>query len=101
MMQKIQWISVIVVIMLMVGSLTVSTAIADDQSVVGTVIKTKTGEIALLADPDSDRYMLESNRNLSDMVGKYVQVTGKVEENASNPSIQVESIENAEMPTGP
>ena len=101
MMQKIQWISVIVIIMLMVGSLTVSVAIADEKSVVGTIIKTEAGDIVLLTDPNADRYMLESNQDLSDMVGKYVQVTGTVEENAPDQSIQVEFIENADMPTGP
>lgn len=95
-MRKKQWIVLTLAILLSVGSLTVTAAMADEMSVEGTVIKTETGSLGLLADTTAERYALDSSESLSDMVGEHVKVTGMVEETPTGKAIKVYSVEKAE-----
>jgi len=81
-----KWIAV----MLVLGFLAATVAIAGEQSITGTVEKTDQG-IVISAD-DGSTYMVEG-KDLSDMVGKSVKATGTLAEGASGKTLTVISVE--------
>ncbi len=83
---SMRWIAV----MLVIGFLTAAVAIAGDQSITGTVEKTKQG-IVISAD-DGATYMVQG-KDLSEMVGKTVKATGTLAEGKSGKTLTVISIE--------
>lgn len=85
----IKWLAV----MLIVGLMAATGAIAGDQSVTGTVEKTDQG-IVIAAD-DGATYIV-MGKDLSEMVGKTVKATGTLEEGASGKTLTVISVEPVE-----
>lgn len=95
-MKTIQTVKYSIAILLTLSFLAVSGAVAGDQvSLTGTIIKAKDG-VRLLIDPTADRVKLEG-KDLSEMTGKSVQITGTLEENGSGKSINVQSVEPARL----
>lgn len=95
-MKTIQTIKYSIAILLTLSFLAVSGAVAGEQVLLtGTIIKAKEG-VRLLTDPTADRLKLEG-KDLSEMMGKSVQVTGTLEENGSGKSIIVHSVEPARL----
>lgn len=92
-MKTIQTISYSIAIILILGFLAASAAMAGEQIVTGTVFQSKDG-VSLLTDSTADRLKIEG-KDLSDMMGKSVQIVGTVEESASGKSIEVEYVEPA------
>lgn len=93
-MKTIQTINYSIAILLTLSFLAVTGAVAGDQALLtGTVIQAKEG-VSLLNDSTADRFKIEG-QDLSQMVGKQVQITGTVEENGSSKSIEVQSVEPA------
>jgi hypothetical protein len=82
----IKWLAV----MLIVGLMAATGAIAGDQSVTGKVEKTDQG-IVIAAD-NGDTYIV-MGKDLSEMVGKTVKATGTLEEGASGKTLTVISVE--------
>lgn len=82
----VKWIAV----MLIIGLMAATGAIAGDQSVTGKVEKTDQG-IVIAAD-DGDTYIV-MGKDLSEMVGKTVKATGTLEEGASGKTLTVISVE--------
>ena len=80
-------------VMMIVGMLAATGAIAGDDSVTGTVDKTATG-IVILAD-DGVEYMV-MGKDLSEMVGKTVKATGTLAEGKSGKILTVVSVEPVE-----
>lgn len=85
----VKWIAV----MLVVGLMAATGAIAGDQSVTGKVEKTDQG-IVIAAD-DGATYIV-MGKDLSEMVGKTVKATGTLEEGASGKTLTVISVEPVE-----
>ena len=81
-----KWLSVLLVI----GLLAATGAIANDQSVTGTIEKTDQG-IVISAD-NGDTYIV-MGKDLSDMVGQTVKATGTLAEGQSGKTLTVISIE--------
>lgn len=82
----VKWIAV----MLIIGLMAATGAIAGDQSVTGKVEKTDQG-IVIAAD-NGDTYIV-MGKDLSEMVGKTVKATGTLEEGASGKTLTVISVE--------
>ena len=83
---RMKWIAV----MLVIGFLTATVAIAGEQSITGTVEKTDQG-IVISAD-DGATYMVQG-QDLSSMVGKTVKATGTLAEGESGKMLKITSIE--------
>ena len=77
-------------ILLVIGLVGVTGAIASDQSVTGTIEKTDQG-IVISAD-DGDTYIV-MGKDLSDMVGQTVKATGTLAESHEGKTLTVISIE--------
>lgn len=80
-------------VMLIVGLMAATGAIAGDQSVTGTVEKTDQG-IVIAAD-DGATYIV-MGKDLSEMVGKTVKATGTLAEGKSGKTLTVISVEPVE-----
>lgn len=83
---RMKWIAV----MLVIGFLATTVAIAGEQSITGTVEKTDQG-IVISAD-DGATYMVQGH-DLSSMVGKTVKATGTLAESESGKMLTITSIE--------
>lgn len=95
-MKTIQNIRYSIAIFLTLSFLAVSAAVAGDQVLLtGTVFQAKEG-VSLLTDPTAERIKIEG-RDLSEMMGKSVQITGTVEERGSGKSINVQFVEPARL----
>jgi Protein of unknown function (DUF5818) len=77
-------------VLLVIGLLAATGAIAGDQSVTGTIEKTDQG-IVISAD-DGDTYIV-MGKDLSDMVGQTVKATGTLAESQEGKTLTVISIE--------
>ncbi len=82
----IKWLSVLLV----VGLLAATGAIASDESITGTIEKTDQG-IVISAD-NGDTYIV-MGKDLSDMVGQTVKATGTLAEGQAGKTLTVISIE--------
>jgi hypothetical protein len=77
-------------VLLAIGLLAATGAIAGDQSVTGTIVKTDQG-IVISAD-DGDTYIV-MGKDLSEMVGQTVKATGTLAESQEGKTLTVISIE--------
>ena len=84
-----KWLAVILV----VGLLAATGAIASDESITGTIEKTDQG-IVISAD-NGDSYIV-MGKDLSDMVGETVTATGTLSEGQAGKTITVISVEPAQ-----
>ena len=83
---RMKWIAV----MLVIGFMTATLAIAGEQSITGTVEKTDQG-IVIAAD-DGATYKVQG-QDISNMVGKMVKATGTLAEGESGKTLTIVSIE--------
>ena len=83
---RMKWIAV----MLIIGFLAATAAIAGEQSITGTVEKTDQGIV--ISANDGAIYMVQG-QDLSDMVGKTVKATGTLAESESGKTLTIISIE--------
>lgn len=81
----------IIAVILAVGLLLASGAMAADQSVTGTIIENDSGNIIISAD-DGEDYLVQG-KDLSEMLGKTVRVTGTLAEQEGAKSITVMKLE--------
>ena len=86
-----KWVAVILV----VGLVAATSAMAGETSVKGTVEKTDQGII--ISGEDGATYMVQG-KDLSDLVGKTIMATGTLAENESGKTLTVLSIEQAQEP---
>lgn len=77
-------------ILLAVGLLAAAGAIANDQSVTGTI--EKTGQGIVIATDDGDTYIV-MGKDLSGLIGQTVKATGTLAENREGKTLTVISIE--------
>ena len=84
-----KWVAVLLVI----GFLAATSAMAGEHSVKGTVEKTDQGII--ISAEDGATYMVQG-KDLSDLVGKTIMATGTLAENESGKTLTVLSIEQAQ-----
>ncbi len=82
-----KWLAV----MLVVGMLAATGAIAGDNSITGTVEKNDKGVVVISAD-NGDQYIV-MGKDLTDMVGKTVKATGTLAEGKSGKILTVVSVE--------
>ncbi len=82
-----------IVVMLLVGLFAAAAAIAGEQSITGTVQKTDAGII--ISAEDGATYMVQG-KDMTDMVGKTVMVTGTLEESESGKTLTIISVEEAQ-----
>jgi hypothetical protein len=82
----IKWLAVLLV----VGLLAATGAIASDESITGTIEKTDAG-IVISAD-NGDSYIV-AGKDLSDMVGQTVKATGTLAEGQTGKTLTVISVE--------
>jgi hypothetical protein len=83
----------VLTILLLVGFVAASVAIAGEQVITGTVQQTDQG-IVISAD-DGSNYMIKG-QDLSGMVGKTLKATGTLEEGASGKTLTVTSVEEVD-----
>ena len=81
----------ILAVALVIGLLTATGAMAEDQTITGKIEKDANGKIILSAE-DGENYAVKG-QDLSGMVGKTVKVTGTLEEGMGEKSITVSSME--------
>ena len=84
----------ILALILVLGLLFAAGAVAADMAITGIVDQNDSGAFIILGD-DGDDYLV-SGRDLSDMVGKTVKVTGTIAEDADVKSITVMDLEEIE-----
>ncbi len=81
-----KWLSV----MLIVGFMAATAAVAGEQSITGTVEKTDQGIV--ISAVDGDTYLV-MGKDLSEMVGKTVKATGTLAEGQSGKTFTIISVE--------
>ena len=90
-MKCMKWIAIV----LLVGFLATTAAMAGEQRVTGTVEKTDAGII--ISSEDGGTYMVQG-KDLTEMVGKTVMATGTLAESESGKTLTIISIEEAAQP---
>ena len=80
----------LIAVMLIIGFMAATTAIANEQSIMGTVEKTDQGFVISADNGDSYQVM---GADLSEMVGKTVKATGTLSEGPSGKELTVIQIE--------
>ena len=80
----------VLAVVMIIGLLTVASAIAAEETLMGTIEKGDQG-IVLSAD-DGETYMVQG-QDLSDMVGKSVKATGTLAEGMSGKTITITKVE--------
>jgi hypothetical protein len=83
---RMKWIAVLLII----GFVAATTAIANEQSITGTVEKTDQGVVISTESGDTYQVM---GKDLSDMVGKTVKATGTLSEGTSGKALIVIQVE--------
>lgn len=86
---KRNWMKIIA-IMLVVGFMAATMAVAAEQTITGTVEKTDQGIV--ISAQDGDNYLVKG-KDLTDMVGKTVKAIGTMAEGDSGKTITVMSVE--------
>ncbi len=84
--RRTKWIAV----MLILGFIAATAAIAGSQSIMGTVEKTEQGIV--ISAVDGATYQVKG-KDLSDMVGKTVKATGTLSEGKSGKTLNIVSVE--------
>jgi len=82
-----------VMVLLLVGLLATTAAMAGEQNITGTVEKTDSGIV--ISAQDGNTYMVQG-KDLSNMVGKTVTVTGTLAESESGKTVTIISVEESQ-----